>query len=600
MDAQPIEQLIDQTERLGVVGSPSSTSELAMDVLGAAVNRKLVGELALFRYPQDGAAHYALGQITEVKLRNIWHEDPTMRSLIRQRGRVDAVSERQDTHLAQMLVSAVFKAGGASGYEPSILGTVPATGTPIHVVTDEVLDELLRLYRDQVFYLGHVYGSKPKLPLWFKHFDTGPDGAGEAYHLGIFGKTGSGKSVLAKMILLAYARYPKMALLVVDPQGEFARDVRVGPPSGEFPLPVGDLVRQRMRKEVRVLTIRNLVLDRWELFERILYESLFFERLTIPKGENRQLACSILAEKLQKAGVKLAELSSKGAFDRAWSLLADDKVQRVFYRTEASRARFDAALHDANRDEFYQDHWRPVTELFREERPQASTVEKALSWLLNPDQPDSGRRPILIVDLSKEQAQGLFWTDTIQSLVIKRLLDGLSRTAEYFYKEDRSLNTLVIIDEAHRLAPRDLPGEDDAAKAVRAVLIDAARTTRKYGLGWLFISQTLSSLHSEILGQLRIFFFGFGLALGQEFQSLRQLVGSSGAALDLYQLFRDPHSAFDIKSRQYSFMTIGPVSPLSFSGSPLFFNAFNTVDSFLSANGLSVGRPDAGRPALST
>jgi hypothetical protein len=33
-------------------------------------------------------------------------------------------------------------------------------------------------------------------------------------------------------------------------------------------------------------------------------------------------------------------------------------------------------------------------------------------------------------------------------------------------------------------------------------------------------------------------------------------------------------------------MTIGPVSPLSFSGSPLFLNAFNTVDEFLKANRL--------------
>lgn len=120
------------------------------------------------------------------------------------------------------------------------------------------------------------------------------------------------------------------------------------------------------------------------------------------------------------------------------------------------------------------------------------------------------------------------------------------------------------------------------------MLIDAARTTRKYGLGWLFISQTLSSLHSEIIQQLRIFFFGFGLSLGQEFQSLQQLIGSTGTALDLYKLFRDPHSAFDISSRQYSFMTIGPVSPLSFSGTPLFFNAFNTVKAFLETNKLKV------------
>jgi hypothetical protein len=587
-DGKNLDAIVDETERLGVVGSPSSTAQLSLDILGSAVTRKLVGELALFRYSQDGSSHYALGQITEVQLRNIWHEDPTMRSLIRQRGRVDAVSERQDTHLGQMLISAVFRQGGPAGYEPSILGTVPPTGTPIHLVTDEVLDELLSPYRDQIFYLGHVYGSKPKLPLWFKHFDRGPDGAGEAYHLGIFGKTGSGKSVLAKMILLAYARYPKMALLVIDPQGEFARDMKKGTPSGEFPLPVGDLAR-KLGKHVVVLTVRNLVLDRWELFEQILFESQFFERLTVPKGENRELACGILADKLQKAAVRLADLYLRGSFDKAWEILGDERVQKVFYRTEASRARFDTALQEADPGEFFRDYWSPVAELFREDRPQAKSINKALAWLLsltNDDGSPRAERPILVIDLSKEQAEGLFWNDKIQSLVIKRLLDGLSQTAEYFYKEGQSLNALVVIDEAHRLAPRELPSEDDAAKAVRGVLIDAARTTRKYGLGWLFISQTLSSLHPEILQQLRIFFFGFGLALGQEFQSLRQLVGSSGTALDLYQLFRDPHSAFDTKSRQYSFMTIGPVSPLSFSGSPLFLNAFNTVDAFLEANHL--------------
>lgn len=581
-EAKDLDAIVDETERLGVVGSPSSTAQLGLDILGSAVTRKLVGELALFRFSQDTSSHYALGQITEVQLRNIWHEDPTMRSLIRQRGRVDAVSERQDTHLGQMVISAVFRKGGAAGYEPSILGTVPATGTPIHLVTDPVLDELLRPYRDQIYYLGHVYGSKPRLPLWFKHFDRGPDGAGEAYHLGIFGKTGSGKSVLAKMILLAYARYPKMALLVIDPQGEFARDMPPGGKTGEFALQVGDIARKLGKKPV-VLTVKNLVLDRWELFEQILFESLFFERLTVPKGENRELACGILTDKLQKVNVSLKDLHQRTSFDRAWKLLQDDKVQRVFYRTEASRARFSEALHDASPDEFFTDYWAPVAELFREDRQGAKSIKKALSWLLDMDAPN---RPILVINLSKEQAQGLFWNDKIQSLVIKRLLDGLAQAAEYFYKENQSLNALVVIDEAHRLAPRELPREDEASRGVRGVLIDAARTTRKYGLGWLFISQTLWSLHPEILQQLRIFFFGFGLGLGQEFQSLRQLVGPSGTALDLYQLFRDPHSAFDTKSRQYSFMTIGPVSPLSFSGSPLFLNAFNTVEAFLEANHL--------------
>lgn len=588
MSDDGLKALVDRTERLGVVGSPSSTTELAMDVLGSAVERKLVGELAVFRYTQDGTPHYALGQITEVELRNVWHEDPTMRSLIRQRGRVDAVSARQDTHLAKKLVSAVFAVGqGAATYEPSILGTVPSTGTPIHVVTDEILSEVLQPYREQIFYLGRVYGSKPKLPLWFKHFGRGVDGAGEAYHLGIFGKTGSGKSVLAKMLLAAYARHRGMGLLVIDPQGEFARDMR-STPAGEFPLPLRGIV-QGLEKQPVVLGVRRLVLDRWDLFEEILFESTFFQRLTMPKADNRQLACQTLADQLRKKKVKLADLATREAFDVAWKILAEERVQTQFYRTVDSRERFATQLAAADADEFFGREWQPVAELFRVDREGARTVEKALDWLLNPAEASRG---VLVIDLSHDEARGLFWNNKIQALVIKRVLDGLTYLAEQSYKNETSLNTLVVIDEAHRLAPRDLPNDaDDSVKRVRATLIDAARTTRKYGLGWLFISQTLSSIHPEIIQQLRIMFFGFGLALGQEFQSLRQLVGTSSPALGLYQLFRDPHSAFDVASRQYAFMTVGPVSPLSFSGTPLFLNVYNRVDDFIDANELVV-RPD--------
>ena len=584
-EGRELDKLVDRTERLGVVGSPSSTAELALDILGSAVTRKLVGELALFRYQQDASAHYALGQITTVQLRNIWHEDPTMRSLIRQRGRVDAVSERQDTHLGQMDVSAVFRANGPANFEPSILGTVPATGTPIHLVTDPVLDELLHPYREQIFYLGHVYGSQPKLPLWFKHFDIGPDGAGEAYHLGIFGKTGSGKSVLAKMLLLAYAQYPKMALLVIDPQGEFAKDFLSADGTGEFQLPVRDLLKTR-RKPAFVLTVQKLVLDRWDLFQQILAESRFFRELQVMTRDKVDTACDQLTQAMQKApGITLNQLHDRAVFDKAWGLLKQDRLRNKIYAREGDAARrFKDAVNEADPDAVYGDIWLPVARLFREDRESGRRkVEDALRWLLDPAQSE---RPVLVVDVSREQAQDLLWNETIQSLVIKRLLEGVTRIAEGMYKEDHSLNALVVIDEAHRLAPRAPSHEDDAARDVRRVLVDAARTTRKYGLGWLFISQTLSSLDMEIIHQLRISFFGFGLGLGQEFESLRQLVGGSGTKLDLYQGFRDPHSAFDAKSRQYSFMTIGPVSPLSFSGSPLFFNAFNTVEEFLDANGL--------------
>ncbi len=595
-----LDQLVDEAERIGVVGSPSSTSELALDILAGAVNKKLIGELALFRYHQDGLPHYALGQITEVKLRNVWHEDPTMRSLIRQRGRVDTVSGRQDTHLGEMTISAVFSAG-PNGYRPSILGTVPATGTPIHLADDHVLSELLSPYRNQLFYLGHVYGSRPLLPLWFKHFDTGPQGAGEAYHLGIFGKTGSGKSVLAKMILLAYARHPKMAILVIDPQGEFAKEARGEPVPGEFQLPMKDVLN-RLKKPVRVHGVRDLILDRWNLFEQILLESGFFQRLGVKAVENQRQATEVISEQLQKNGVRLVDLHERKTFDKAWARLQEERIQVRFYGSKEARERVRQQMADTDQNDLYRTVWLPVTQLFQEDRPGAQKVERLLAGLFDPDQE---RRPLVVIDLSIEQATQssgdvdtlplfsgdehprvpLFWNETIQALVIKRLLEGVRTAAEYAYKRNRSLNTLVLMDEAHRLAPREDP-ESEEKRTVRGILIDAARTTRKYGVGWMFISQTLSSLHREILEQLRIFFFGFGLGMGAEFKALSELVGGRSKALDLYQLFRDPHSSFDVATREYSFMTIGPVSPLSFAGTPLFFNAFNTVEEFLDTNAL--------------
>jgi len=575
-----IEQLISSSERIGMIGSPSSTSELSLDILGTAVTKKLVGELALFRFSQDGNLHYALGQITEVQLRNIWLEDPTMRSLARQRGQVNPVSGQQDTHLGEMTVSAVFSEAG-SGFEPSVLGTVPATGTFIRLATDQILDSLLERYRDEIFYLGHVYGSTPKLPFWFKHFGIGPHGAGEAYHIGIFGKTGSGKSVLAKMILLAYARYPKMAIFVIDPQGEFSKDARGELRAEGFPLNLSNVL-SNLNKEVIIKSVRELVLDRWDLFSEILYESPFFERLSVPKGENRRIASEVLAEKLQRARITLTDLHIRQSFDQAWQILGDENIQKQFYRSPQSRDRFKTVYQEANRNEFFNSFWLPVAELFRRDRPNVVSVDSLIKQTFDLDRT---RRPVVVIDLSRETAAGLFWNDTIQALIIKRLLDGLTYLAEGAYRENRFLNTLVILDEAHRLAPREKI-ENEKQESVRISLLDAVRTTRKYGLGWMFISQTLSSLHREIIGQLRIFFFGFGLALGTEFMSLREIAGGDPNALKLYQSFRDPHSAFDVASRQYTFMTVGPVSPLSFAGTPLFLTAFNTPEEFLRTNKL--------------
>lgn len=593
--------ILAHAERIGVLGSPSATGEIQLDILGTAAGKKLVGELALFQYKQDGADHYALGQITEVRLRNVWHEDSTMRSLVRQHGRVDPVSERQDTHQGNMMVSAVFQRS-SDAYSPSSMGTVPPTGTPITVAKDDILDELLQPYRDQLFYLGNVYGSEPRLPMWFKHFGSGAGGAGEAYHIGIFGKTGSGKSVLAKMLLLAYARHREMGLLVIDPQGEFTGSL-AGDSDDGFDLQM-DAVCRKLNKSVITINVNQLVLDRWNLFrELLLASSLFRQRLPIGTVEVRERASDAIITQLRK-NTKLPELSTDLAFERVWRALSDTKVQEVIYLSRDRRTSFANQVNEADPEAVYREVWQPLTALFDESRTGARRVDSVLMELFDGSK---GLRLLVVVDLSQPKeaapsnndwqpsmfgadnddgntsAGNILWNDDIQALIISRLLDGIRETAERSYQDGKTLNTLVLLDEAHRLAPRESQ-QNEYQDRIRANLIDAARTTRKYGLGWLFISQTLASLHREIINQMRIYFFGFGLAMGTEFQSLRELVGGIGTDLSLYQSFRDPHSAFSNEGRQYSFMTTGPVSPLSFSSTPLFFNVFNTPGAYFDAN----------------
>ena len=173
-----IDKAFDKTERIGVLGSPSSTTGLTIDILGTAADKRLVGSLCVFKYTQETKDHFSLGQITEINLENVWSEDPTMKGLIRQKGRVDPITERQDTHTASMVVSAVF-GKTAKGFEPSLFGTVPSTGNPIKLINDDIMKGLLANYLDQLFYLGKAYGSNILMPMWFKHFGQGKEGVGE-------------------------------------------------------------------------------------------------------------------------------------------------------------------------------------------------------------------------------------------------------------------------------------------------------------------------------------------------------------------------------------------------------------------------------------
>lgn len=576
-DRTKIQDIFDRSERIGVLGSPSTTSGLSVDILGTAVNKRLVGNLCTFNYQQDGKDHYALGQIVEVGMRNVWAEDPTMRSLIRQRGSVEPVTERQDYHYAKMSVSSVFSV--SSDTEPSMLGTIPSTGTSIRLMGEELLQSLLNTLQKGFTFLGNAYGTSIKLPMWFKHFGKGGGGAGEAYHIGIFGKTGSGKSVLSKMMVLGYAKNKPMSIFILDPQGEFTKL--------KTDSVVKELVSDELGKDIQFIGIHNLVLSSEALFKKILSASPFLNRLAIFSPDNKERAVDQISLILSgrnrsltapKVKVKPWEYYKRETFESVWDTLQQDDIINKIYSGKDYQERLRNSIQSSDPEEMYT-MWAGISNLFSYGTDGKKSEIKKLTEQVR----DSKVGKFIIIDLSEENVpEDIFWNDEIRKIVINELLTSLSKVAEGTYKEDKLLNTLVVIDEAHRLVPRNLDFNDEVSAGLRTTIIDAVRTTRKYGLGWMFISQTISGVDREIINQIRAYVFGYGLAFGIERQSLREIIGGAEDAVNLYQLFKDPQSGFG--KPEFSFMSVGPISPLSFSGTPLFFTALDFPTEFVGTN----------------
>lgn len=572
-----IKEIFDKSERIGVIGSPSRTTELSADILGTAVGKRLVGNLCIFNYMQDGKDHYALGQIVEVGMRNVWAEDPTMRSLIRQRGSVEPVTERQDYHYAKMSISSVFSVTNET--EPSILGTIPSTGTSIRLMGEEMMSSLLSELKTDFTFLGYAYGTRIKLPMWFKHFGNGKGGAGEAYHIGVFGKTGSGKSVLSKMMIMGYAMNKPMTIFILDPQGEFTKLKK-----DELLI---SLFEKKFQKKIQFMGVQDLVLSGEDLFKRILIASPFLGRLGIVDYANRTRAAEEILAILNGKKSSLTSLKTKVEpwhyhkwenFDAVWQTLQQDDVLKKIYSGREYQERVKNSLITSDEKEFYS-LWNSICKLFSYEGGRKKVKINDLTSKLK--ETETGE--VVVVDLSEgDIPEDLYWNEDIRKTVINEFLKSLVKVSEEMYKEDKLLNSLLVIDEAHRFAPRDVDKENEVAVELKSTIIDGIRTTRKYGLGWMFISQTLSGIDREIINQIRAYVFGYGLAYGIERQSLKEIIGGSEEAFNLYQLFRDPQSGFGIP--EYSFMSFGPISPLSFSGSPLFFTSLNFPSEFLEVN----------------
>src|SRR6266705_5577143 len=157
----------DRTRDVAVVGSPSTNTELTVDLLQEATEERLVGALTAFEATQNGTPITSVGQVVGIELRNRWHEDSVFRNLVKRTGEIPPITNRQDTRVADLVVGATFRQNG-DAYEPDVLGMIPPTGTRVFRVDQALLDRLLAVYREEIVYLGRAYANQVMYPMWFK------------------------------------------------------------------------------------------------------------------------------------------------------------------------------------------------------------------------------------------------------------------------------------------------------------------------------------------------------------------------------------------------------------------------------------------------
>lgn len=531
---------------------------IALEVLKETEDLALLGQMVYLTFrakEREGEELKEVEYLVLGKVSDLIREDPSFEEEMgRHALRRGMEPPGRDLLRATLEVGAVYRRELGRLRGGGLLA-LPPIGTPVYLLPQGLLEEIAQ--GEEIFYLGRIYGTGLPLPLRL------PDMRREGYGLGIFGRTGSGKSVLAKSILAGYARRKETGLLLLDPQGEYAEAFR-NRDRGGFPLPLGQIYA-RLGRKVEVLGIGDLLLDRWELLEELLTESPFFEDLTISRGENYRLAAQYLVERLRKEGIRLQDLSGRETFNRVLAILKDPEYQILVYRSKDSRERLAQVVEGKDPEELYA-RFKEVAEAFTY-RPGARSPAGLVRFLA-----EGG---VAVIDLAGKP-------EGVGYLVLERVLKEVLRQGEEAFREGRKLPLLILLDEAHRLVPARTKEEDEKALRLKRLVLDGVRTSRKAGIGWLFISQTLGSLDGELLRQLRFLFVGYGIGIGAEREKLREIAGEEGLAV--YETFQDPE-ALGEKDREHPFMLLGPFPPLSTMGKPLFLRMFTEVGEFLKVNG---------------
>ncbi|MGV8847811.1 hypothetical protein [Tessaracoccus sp.] len=446
-------------------------------------------------------------------------------------------------------------------------------------------------------------------------------------------------TVFANYILAGQMRHKDMGMIIVDPQGQFSSETGFSFSLQAWAAEMGrEVIVRRVSEDLRLEKDAPL-------FVSLLSKTKFTREIQKMAAETAEILMEEFAKVLKSYDGDWDEADSSVLLRAVIDSLRDPKKLKKVYADPSRQRRLLESLSDIlgeipevdeSGNEVDQAEWdlaRPAetTRLFRELLSQFAPLHNLFSdknpngdkrhsmWgtitsVFDKSSRNGAPAPLLILDMSTSgnvswlkslvadedtahamEAIRVLDQDSIKASILSKVCATLKNASEAEFRKGDTLNTMVVFDEAWRYAPPPHLASVEEIADLSRELAGYARDTRKFGIGWFYITQSPRSLNDDIWGQLSVRIIGYGLG-GADLAKVGEQMDDPDH-LKLYRGFAPPEST---NPKVYPFMMVGPVSPLSFTKAPVFLSAYTNFEDFRLDNYQWIGRvrSEQGLPVL--
>ena len=421
-------------ETVGSITSPSETDKYRMVLRDYAATVQIEGSLVCLDYTELDSTGKTiqktiLCQVARTQLQNAHHEKPVLRALLREKGRIPGLSGFADHKEVTLLPMDSVLSGKEIHQLPR---NVPPTGTDVRFAAEEDV-KLFSGKHKALFNIGYLYETQVPVGLMLKHFGSGDDGWGDAHMLGVFGATGSGKTVMAASIIAGFAARPEMGMLIIDPQGQFSGLDKDGNYAGElgndpenWSWKLSEAFRKAGRgSDVTLVEIQDISLESPNLFANLLDNFDFFDSLGIlgsDKKEQTVLETSRLLVELLRAAKQKMSNFNLGGLEWSGRNMAET-ICRIAASTYAKPdEQFQKLMDRYDNNPLNQSRVERIWEEVREMFARPYSLEDLLDDVLI-----NKKIVVLNVDTAQE----------LKDLYCSEILDGTKKKAEEIYRIKR-------------------------------------------------------------------------------------------------------------------------------------------------------------------